>query len=386
MPVLEVTVHCPIHDSFRVQQIAGLFDVPLAERAVERFTVDLPDLAAEPDWQIGLIVGPSASGKTTVARHVFGAQLAERAEWPADRAVIDCFGGLPIRELTGLLTAVGFGSPPSWIKPYHVLSGGERFRCDLARALSESVPPRSAVASRLNGLAATRSPRSGARGAPLVCDEFTSLLDRTVAKLASAAVARAIRSGKIDCRFVAVTCHYDVADWLAPDWILDMADGTFQRRQLQRPPIELRLHRCRRRLWRLFAKHHYLSGNLNPAARCYVALWNDVPTAFCATLAIAGRRQHWRITRLVTLPDYQGLGIGTRVAEAVAELHRAAGHRLSVTASHPALVAHCRRSPLWRATGVKTLGSRGPHGFANAYRTSAGRAVASFEYVGTSIV
>ena len=109
-------------------------------------------------------------------------------------------------------------------------------------------------------------------------------------------------------------------------------------------------------------------------------------TAFCATLAIAGRRQHWRITRLVTLPDFQGIGIGTRVAEAVAELHRAECCRLSVTASHPALVAHCRRSPLWRARGVKQLGSRGPHGFANAYRTSAGRAVASFEYMGTSVV
>ncbi len=389
MPPLEVTVHCPIHDSFRVQQVAGLFDVPLTERAVEQFTVDLPDLAAEPDWQIGLIVGPSASGKTTVARHVFGAQVAERAEWPADRAVIDCFGELPIRELTGLLTAVGFSSPPSWIKPYHVLSGGERFRCDLARALCRERPPWRSVA----GTNGTHEERHGGRSlqpvprlAPVVCDEFTSLLDRTVAKLASAAVARSIRGGQIDCRFVAVTCHCDVIEWLAPDWILDMTDGTFQRRQLQRPAIELKLFRCRRPLWRLFAKHHYLSGNLNPAARCFVALCSDVPTAFCATLAIAGRRQHWRITRLVTLPDYQGLGIGTRVAAAVAELHRAAGHRLSITASHPALVAHCRRSPLWRATGIKTLGSRGPHGFANAYRTSAGRAVASFEYVGANVV
>ena len=56
--------------------------------------------------------------------------------WPADRAVVDGFGDLSIRDITGLFTAVGFSSPPSWIKPYSVLSGGERFRCDLARALS----------------------------------------------------------------------------------------------------------------------------------------------------------------------------------------------------------------------------------------------------------
>jgi hypothetical protein len=66
MPSLDVVVTCPVHDSFRVQQVAGMFDVPLAERATERFQVELPD--ASEDWQIGLIVGPSGSGKSTVAR------------------------------------------------------------------------------------------------------------------------------------------------------------------------------------------------------------------------------------------------------------------------------------------------------------------------------
>jgi len=384
MPPLEAIVECPVFDSFRVQQVAGMFDVPLGEKVVERFQVDLPDLAAEADWRIGLIVGPSGSGKSTLARRLFGSQVVERADWPSDRAVVDCFGERPIREITGLLTAVGLSSPPSWIKPYRVLSGGERFRCDLARVLSEgSVPARSAVASRLTDrLAATRSPRSGARVPLVVFDEFTSVVDRTVAKIGSAAVARAIRGDRIACRFVAVTCHYDVTEWLAPDWVLDMADRWLERRRLRRPPLELGLFRCRPRVWRLFAKHHYLSGNLNPAARCFVALWDGTPTAFCATLAIAGRAKHWRISRIVTLPDFQGIGIGMKVAEAVADLHRAEGCRLSVTGSHPALVAHCRKSPLWRASGVKKVGSRGPHGFASDYRSSAGRAVVSFEYIG----
>ena len=78
-------------------------------------------------------------GKTTIARQAFGPALVERQDWPADRAVVDCFGELPTRQITSLLTSVGFGSPPSWIKPYGVLSGGERFRCDLARALAGKV-------------------------------------------------------------------------------------------------------------------------------------------------------------------------------------------------------------------------------------------------------
>ncbi len=90
MPTITTTVACPIHDSFRVQQVAGMFDVPLADRATERFEVDVP--GTDEEWRIGLIVGPSGSGKSTVARHAFKSQVYESAEWPADRAVVD---GIP---------------------------------------------------------------------------------------------------------------------------------------------------------------------------------------------------------------------------------------------------------------------------------------------------
>ncbi len=79
MPAIDLTVTCPIHDSFRVQQVAGMFDVPLAERAAERFEVDVP--GTDEEWQIGLIVGPSGSGKSTVARHAFKPHVYESAEW-----------------------------------------------------------------------------------------------------------------------------------------------------------------------------------------------------------------------------------------------------------------------------------------------------------------
>jgi GNAT superfamily N-acetyltransferase len=199
-----------------------------------------------------------------------------------------------------------------------------------------------------------------------------------VAKVGSAAIAKGIRSGKIGCRFVAVTCHYDVTEWLAPDWVLDMASKTFQRRSLRRPPIELELFRCRSRAWALFAKHHYLSGRLNPSARCFLALWKGAPVAFCATLSVIGRPRRWRISRLVTLPDYQGIGVGMKVAEAVGDLHVEQGERFSITASHPAVIAHCRGSPKWRATEVRKTGSQPIEPI--RYRGSFGRAVVSFEY------
>jgi ABC-type thiamine transport system ATPase subunit len=349
MPTINTTVTCPIFDSFRVQQVAGMFDVPLAEKASASFSVEVPDL--DEPWQIGLIVGPSGSGKSTIARAAFGEALVSHFDWPADKAVVDCFGELPIKAITHLLTAVGFSSPPSWVKPHAVLSGGEKFRCDLARALS-------------------------ARNALVVFDEFTSVVDRNVARIGSAAVAKYIRKQTGSAlRFVAVSCHYDIANWLEPDWVVDTATATCTRRRLRRPEIQLRLHRATTAAWPLFAKHHYLSGKLNPSARCYLAWWHDEPVAFLAVLPAWGNKHHDRASRIVVLPDYQGIGIGTRVTEMVAELHRSQGRRFSLTTGHPATIAHCLRSHLWQTVQLHKHGSR----------QSRGRATVSFEYVGAGV-
>jgi GNAT superfamily N-acetyltransferase len=230
----------------------------------------------------------------------------------------------------------------------------------------------------------------------VVFDEFTSVVDRNVAKVCSAAIAKGIHGGHIPCRFIAVTCHYDVAEWLEPDWILDMATCELRRSApgqgsaaadsaggpFRRPPIKLEIHRCRSRAWQLFKRHHYLSGSLAPGARCYLATWNGVPVNFCATLPMIATKNHRRFTRIVTLPDYQGIGIGMRVVAAVAALHRAEGLRINVTSSHPALIRHCRHSPLWKTVNVRKTGGKRSHGRFAGYRNAAGRAVVSFEYVG----
>ncbi len=355
MPTIGVNLDCPVYDSFRVRQVAGMFDVPLRQRAVERFAVQVPEL--DDRWRIGLIVGPSGSGKSTLARQLFGAQLYRPRCWAEDRAVVDGLGDRPIKQITQMFTAVGFSSPPSWIKPYQVLSTGEQFRCDLARALLE-----------------------GQSDGTVAFDEFTSVVDRTVGRVVSMAVAKAIRNGEVKCRFVAVTCHYDVAEWLQPDWTIDMATRSFVRSCLRRPPIRLEVYRCGPATWRLFKRHHYLSGSLPAAAECYIAAWDDRPVAFCAVAALAGRKGRRRISRLVTLPDYQGIGIGMSLAETVAVLYRRRGHRVNITGSHPAVIAHCRRSPRWRSVSVKPVGSR--DGRIPGYRGSLGRAVVSFEFVG----
>jgi ABC-type transporter Mla maintaining outer membrane lipid asymmetry ATPase subunit MlaF len=351
-------VECAIDRSFKVEQVAGMFDLTLAKTSCNEFCVEVP--GDDEPWQIGAIVGPSGSGKSTIARHAFGEKLYAGGEgWPKG-AVIDGFGSHSIRDITRMLTVVGFSSPPAWVRPYHVLSNGEKFRCDLARALLAT-----------DGLVAF--------------DEFTSLVDRTVAKIGSAAVAKAIRAGRAGAgrKFVAVSCHYDILEWLCPDWVVDMATQTLARGSLRRPPINLELYRCDRDAWPLFARTHYLSGSLPAVTKCLLACWQGTPVAFCAFGPTMGYKGYWRISRIVVLPDYQGIGVGSVFRDAAAAIMKAQADRVGLTTSHPAMIQSCARSPLWRVATVLKLGSsRGAQEAELGIKRSTGRSVASFEYIG----
>ena len=384
MPRIHVTLDCPVHDSFRVRQVAGMFDLPVPETCTQSFAAELPDETE--GWDIGVIVGPSGGGKTTIARHAFAGAFYEPAPWPADRAVIDCLGERPITQITRTLTAVGFSSPPSWLKSYAVLSNGEKFRCELARAL---LCPSSVVSCPSSVVASTTDNGPLTTDKTVVFDEFTSVVDRTVAKISSAAVSRAIRSGAIPVRFIAVTCHYDVLDWLEPDWVLDMRGPTLTRRRLRRPPIRLRIARTDRAAWKLFERHHYLSGSLHRSSVCFLGTVENEPAAFTAALPFPHpRRPGWREHRTVCLPDFQGVGIGSALSDYVAGLFVATGKPYFSTTSHPAMIRHRLRSPDWkmhRKPGMVSRSGRTSRDTTQMADTcSRGRNTAGFEYVGAA--
>jgi ATPase subunit of ABC transporter with duplicated ATPase domains len=111
----------------RVLQLEGLFDVPPSAKSQERWTADLP--LEDRDWSIGAIVGPSGAGKSTLARELFGQAVVEGHDWPSDKSVVDGFpAGMSIKDITALLSSVGFSSPPAWLRPFGVLSTGQQFR------------------------------------------------------------------------------------------------------------------------------------------------------------------------------------------------------------------------------------------------------------------
>lgn len=168
----------------------------------KRFTGSLP--IEDWSWQIGVIVGRSGTGKTTIAKQNFPEEYIKGFEYGAQSILDDFPENLTVAEITQALCTVGFASPPDWLKPYAVLSMGERMRVDVARALV---------------LAEKR----------VVFDEFTSVIDREVAKIASLAISKAVRkSGK---QFIAVTCHRDILDWLEPDWVFDTDVMAFDKKK-----------------------------------------------------------------------------------------------------------------------------------------------------------
>ena len=63
----------------------------------------------------------------------------------------------------------------------------------------------------------------------IVFDEFTSVVDREIAKVSAFAISKAVRRSKK--KFIAVTCHYDVVDWLEPDWVFCTDTMEFSRKK-----------------------------------------------------------------------------------------------------------------------------------------------------------
>lgn len=361
-PAIEIPIHLesPVRLTPRVVDVRTRFDLPLVDTLTRDWKVRFPD--SERAWNVGLVVGPSGSGKTRIASKLWVGCAADRYDWPEDASVLDGFpANMDANEICKLLSAVGFASPPSWLQPFHTLSNGEQFRANLARAIVDE--------------------RS-----PIVIDEFTSVVDRTVAQIGSAAFARAVRErGK---QVVLLSCHYDVIDWLQPDWIYRTDVGEFEWRRLQRrPDVALELRQCTRAVWDVFRHHHYLTHKLPGGAHTIVGLVNGREAAFSASIPFPVGGQPFPIrhlARTVVTPDFQGIGLGNRLAEFVASLWVARGWRCTAVSSHPATVAHrMKHTDLWKCIHKHGLrvNAKPMIGALTSY-SSLRRATASFEYIG----
>ena len=277
--------------------------------------IDLPS-----NFGLGVIVGASGTGKSTLLKE-FGSP--EQPVWNVFSSVASHFNSA--EEASELLSAAGLMSVPEWIKPYDVLSTGQKFRADLARSLSDNS----------------------------VIDEFTSVVDRNVACAASTAMARFIRKNNIH-NVVVATVHRDILPFLEPDWIIDTDKGawTTSKEWERRPQLDLTIHSCDYSLWDYFAPYHYLTGKINRSAHCYVGIWEGQLVAFNSAITApnGNYKNAYRGHRLVVHPDYQGFGFGPKISEAVAQHYVDNGKRYFAKTAHPRLGGYRDSSPLWKPT------------------------------------
>jgi len=194
MPSFNIVKESEINSTFRNKRVQSDFDLDVDKIKVEaKGKIDV-ELDSD-NWQIGASVGNSGTGKSTIANHLFDNMVdASGLEWSDNSIIEEMPESCSLKEITKTFTSVGFSSPPSWLKPYHVLSQGEKMRADLARTLLEDEDI-------------------------IVFDEYTSVVDRQVAKTMSLATRKAIR--RSDKKLVVVTCHSDILEWLQPDWVFD---------------------------------------------------------------------------------------------------------------------------------------------------------------------
>lgn len=160
------------------------------EGVSEVYPFDLPELPK--DFKILCIVGASGSGKSTLLKEFKGYKDSNFHCYNDDAIVSNFKSCEDARER---LSSVGLNSMPVWCRPRKVLSVGEGFRADLALNLDNYT----------------------------IFDEFTSTIDRNVAKSACNGIKRFIDSNNLH-HIVFCSCHKDYISFLQPDLVIDLDD------------------------------------------------------------------------------------------------------------------------------------------------------------------
>lgn len=346
--------HQIINDKY-TEYIYEAFDIQNKEESNVIVEANLEHLPK--DWNIGVVYGGSGTGKTTILKNYFKKEM-DKSYFDNSKSLISNFDWLEPKDATFLLSAMGLSSVPTWLRPFNTLSNGEQYRANLAYIVG-----------------------SAKENEVILIDEYTSVVDRDVAKAMSNALQKYIR--RTNKRIVLASCHFDIMEWLQPDWIYSPSKGRLEiASQLRQPTIELSIFRCRYETWNLFKQHHYLTEDLNLASKSFVITWNDKPIAFIGVLPFPNGsfKNAFRITRLVILPDFQGLGIGLKILNYISSLYLTDNKTMYIRTSNPALYLGLQKNNDWFECGNSGKDRKGEVMFSNSEKSN--RIAYSFKYIG----
>lgn len=337
MRKFEFTLSSPVATSFRATKAANSLDIDASKKSVHHFAVSA-DIDAP--YNIGLIVGASGSGKTTLAKHIWGDDCF-REQLLLSEPVIEQFPAeFSYDECAAMLAGVGLTSVPCWIRPAFTLSNGQRARAECALQMA----------------------RNSQAGEVVIVDEWTSVVDRTVAKVMSHCVQKHAR--KTAKQIVLASCHYDVLDWLNPDWVIDCNRQEFtDRRSLcgdfrRSEQLEFEIREVDRSTWGYFSKYHYLSEHLpGGIIKTFGLFHGDDQIGFQCFANYVPRRpgevMKMHSNRTVIHPDYAGLGMGLRLINATSEIMVRRGFDVWAKYSSTPIYLAMKKYACWQLMGVQ---------------------------------
>jgi energy-coupling factor transporter ATP-binding protein EcfA2 len=288
-------------NSFRCQAAANSLDIDVKKKSIHKFEINNINLPNE--WNIGLIYGASGSGKTTLAKYLFGNDIFD-CSIDENKSIID---QLPkefsYEQCANILNGIGLNSVPCWIRPIKTLSNGQKARAEAAYLMCK------------NDF--------------ILIDEWTSVVDRTVAKAMSVCIYKFAK--KHNKKIILLSCHYDILEWVKPDWLIDCNKQIFELPKSddfffnEREKLQFTIKEVGRESWKYFSKYHYLSERL-PGGKIYLygLFYNDNQIGFQCFANYTPHKKGTKIiyhsNRTVIHPDYNGLGLGIKLINETSKL------------------------------------------------------------------
>jgi ABC-type ATPase with predicted acetyltransferase domain len=365
-----VRLQSEVSKTFRCTMAANSLDIDSEKKSVHELSIKA-DLTSP--FSVGLLVGASGSGKTTLAKQIFGDDVF-KTHLDESKPIIDQLPKeLSYDECSSILAGVGLTSVPCWIRPVYTLSNGQKARAEAALAMTKNADL-------------------------TVIDEWTSVVDRTVAKVMSHCVQKHAR--KAQKKIILLSCHYDVIEWLNPDWVIDCNKQEFIDRRLlpegerkRREQLEFSIRRVGRETWKYFSKYHYLSSKL-PGGDLYLfgLFHGDDQIGFqCFANYVPhsnkAKQKIYHSNRTVIHPDYAGMGLGIHLINETSKyMHENYPYRIMAKFSSTPIFKMMSRYSFWKLNDVKRQIGKTQvgniarqHGFRENVKTY------SFEFVGSRI-
>ena len=361
---MNIELKSKIQNDKYTNYVYDTFDIQNREETIVSIPMNLDGLNSF-DWNIGVIYGGSGCGKSTILNTLGG---VKEIEFDKEKALISNFDWLEPEQASRTLTSIGLSSVPTWLRPFRLLSNGEQYRAYLAYLVASSK-----------------------EGETILVDEYTSVVDRDVAKAMSLALQKYIRREKK--KVILASCHCDIMEWVMPDWIYTPLKGGGLERpdylRLGRPEISLQVSRVEPQTFDFFKKHHYLTESVN---RTYIFIlfeWNNKPIGINVIGRHLGKNGGFKVfreSRIVVHPDYQGMGIGSKISEFCGGILKSIGGKFYTKTINPALgIYRNNHTDNWKPTLFNGKVRHDNNEHSDVYKTIKVRASYCHEYSGETI-